>query len=924
MPLIKAELLLSSHNVLLQHFNDNLSLLTPVEGTEFSSSSWLFKYQRSGIVEHVTLDFSLFDCQHLKFIETTMLSLDGEQYQISCIELAKILFLAQASKATSSRYMNLYKALRRLFSFLHEQGSTCVKTDDYQAFFQYLMTMDVTESGVVPRFSGLGYHTAFQALNLDKLKSALQFYGIDEVLAHTAEAELKKAKKSAVEVVTGLTLADYMAGGSFNFLTLAVGRHYIDHCSNYFQQHYPLARTFQECLRELPEIIQQASERQIGSRYKDEKHPLVHIKAVLTGRNILTDPFLIKSGRREGQFVITKERCQLIQSLTQEFFWQQYQQACEQSILFSEQGLALLAKQLKLPVRFDSFEFLRAMLLTQIANTPLPRGPEALLRQYCATMKGKRKITLEQFLDTCTSVKEKLNKLDVQKKQSLAELLAQADIAFSSDAHAIKGFISNVGAAGGTMMLALTGWRASEYGFPLAAIAINDNQDILDSTYNPFRFMLNWVVPKTNGKTKLDREITLSAYLLASRLNSLFAGNDTAPCLYSSQMTKKQDANNSSKVFFTRVQRMWQHFVHHYVPFNELRQLDGLKEKAVLTEGERKDFSRLIQKYPDNAYTADFRHTLQKVTDELPILLATGQLSKNINDQPAHKLLGFIKGTLDTDEMRAWQQHLDPLLQQKLGELTLEKPADLNRDLVQACTSSVLSNCVYPTPHAFRHIWAEAVLRRYSGDVGWFIRSHFKHLDERFFMRYLRLKNFKDIHDIAKRTAVSSIVRMHMLTLRDEHRKYTGKFDVFIRRLGKATKVLPVDKLSEVAEQFAATEVIDLKANSWSNCILRRTTVKQAECAIDGEPQRQNADPSLCLGCINGDIEDGHVVGIMLHVENDVKVLKNLELPQFFKSKSKATVIKARKQFLQLKRNSASNNYDDHIKYLDDALVIGD
>jgi hypothetical protein len=77
------------------------------------------------------------------------------------------------------------------------------------------------------------------------------------------------------------------------------------------------------------------------------------------------------------------------------------------------------------------------------------------------------------------------------------------------------------------------------------------------------------------------------------------------------------------------------------------------------------------------------------------------------------------------------------------------------------------------------------------------------------------------------------------------------------------------------------------------------------------------------LGCINGDIEDGHVVGIMLHVENDVKVLKNLELPQFFKSKSKATVMKAKKQFLQLKRNSASNKYDDHIKYLDDALVIG-
>jgi len=314
---------------------------------------------------------------------------------------------------------------------------------------------------------------------------------------------------------------------------------------------------------------------------------------------------------------------------------------------------------------------------------------------------------------------------------------------------------------------------------------------------------------------------------------------------------------------------------------------------------------------------------MKKVTHELPLLLATGQLNRNKNERPSFKLFGFIKGTLTTDEMAVWQRHLDPLLQQKLKELTIEKPEDLSKDLVQACTVSILDNCVYPTPHGFRHIWAEAVLRRYSGDVGWFIRSHFKHLDERFFMRYLRLKNFKDIHDIAKRTAVSAIVRMHLLTLRDEHRTYTGKFDVLMRRLGKVTKVISIDELGGVADEFVDNEFVDLTANPWNNCILRRTTMKQALCSVDGEPQGQNADPSLCIGCINGDIEDGHVVGILLHVENHVKVLKNKELPESFKSKSKSTVISARKQFLQLKRNSGSNKYDDHIKYFDDALISG-
>ncbi|MEI6895806.1 MAG: hypothetical protein V5789_14520 [Colwellia sp.] len=921
MALIKDAPLLSVSNGLLQKLDDKLALFMTFDSTKFSSNKWYFKYRSSGQNRNISLDFSLFDCPHLKFFETIDLIFDGEKYQVNSVELAKILFLEQASTTSYGTFNAGLKQLARLFFFLRERGLTCVKASDYQELFQYFMTIDVSTSGIKQRFSSLGYNTAF-AINMDKLHGVLQLYGIEGVLSHTSSAYIKKAQKSAVEVITGLTLADYTEGGSFNFLTLSVGRHYIDHCGNYFQQHYPLARAFRACMQGLPEIIQQEFEHRIGSRLKVERHLLLHIGAVLTGRDILTDPYLISSGRQKGQFIITKDRCKLLERITKDFFWQQYHQACEEAILFSEQGLTLLSKHLKLPKRFDSFEFLRSMLLTQLTDISAPRGPEALLRQYSATLKGKREITLEHFFDSCDEVKKELLILTPQSDQSLAQLLTQANIPFASNSKTIREFIGNVEAAGGISMLALTGWRASEYGFPLAAIKVTDNQDILDSTYTPFRFILNWIVPKTNGKTKLDREITLSAYLLAYQMDSLIEGDDTTPCLYYSGM-KRTNIHDSSKMFSSRVLRMWEHFVNHYTIFVNLRQLDTLKNIEVLTEDERKDLTLLMEAYPDNAYTAEFRYTMRKVTDELPRIQVTGQLSRNKYDRPGHMLFGFIKGTLNANEMEVWLQHLDPLLQKQLTELTIKKPADLSSDLIKTCTASMLSNCAYPTPHAFRHIWAEAVLRRYSGDVGWFIRSHFKHLDERFFMRYLRLKNFKDIHDIAKRTAVSAIVRMHLLTLQDEHREYTGKFDVFMRRLGKTTMVVSIEELPEIVEQFVATEVIDLKANSWCNCILRRTTEKQAKCAVDGVPQRQNADPSLCLGCINGNIEEGHVVGIMLQVENDVKILKNHELPQFFKSKSKSTVIEARKQFLQLKRNSGSNKYDNHIKYFDDALVMG-
>ena len=72
-----------------------------------------------------------------------------------------------------------------------------------------------------------------------------------------------------------------------------------------------------------------------------------------------------------------------------------------------------------------------------------------------------------------------------------------------------------------TIFLALTGWRASEYGFPLASIKLSLNIEPKDNAYTPFRFHVNWVVPKTSGNTKLNREITLSSYLIAQQLHHI-------------------------------------------------------------------------------------------------------------------------------------------------------------------------------------------------------------------------------------------------------------------------------------------------------------------------------------------------------------------------------------------------------------------
>ncbi|MGR5470485.1 hypothetical protein ACPV51_25040, partial [Vibrio astriarenae] len=88
------------------------------------------------------------------------------------------------------------------------------------------------------------------------------------------------------------------------------------------------------------------------------------------------------------------------------------------------------------------------------------------------------------------------------------------------------------------------------------------------------------------------------------------------------------------------------------------------------------------------------------------------------NEQHAQLISNYL-----SDETRSWLRS---------GEAVLDKQAS------RQIRAEIQQGARYPTPHAFRHIWAEAVLTRYEGDIGAVIRHHFCHLDDSFFMAYLR------------------------------------------------------------------------------------------------------------------------------------------------------------------------------------------
>jgi hypothetical protein len=106
--------------------------------------------------------------------------------------------------------------------------------------------------------------------------------------------------------------------------------------------------------------------------------------------------------------------------------------------------------------------------------------------------------------------------------------------------------------------------------------------------------------------------------------------------------------------------------------------------------------------------------------------------------------------------------------------------------------------------------------------------------------------------------------------------------------------------------------------------LLRDGTQKTAKCSINGEPQRQNASPKLCLGCINADITEGNFNGIVVYIKEDIAACRNPELPWFIKEPCYHTVLLALKRIEELKRNSGKATYDKFIAHLKDTVLMAD
>ena len=198
------------------------------------------------------------------------------------------------------------------------------------------------------------------------------------------------------------------------------------------------------------------------------------------------------------------------------------------------------------------------------------------------------------------------------------------------------------------------------------------------------------------------------------------------------------------------------------------------------------------------------------------------------------------------------------------GRLRIDKAAMKN------ISTELLRYVNYPTPHAFRHIWAEVVLMRYQGDVGAAIRHQFCHLDNSFFMAYLRDKEAKSLINVARPKVLNSIIDTLLIEHKAIGRNFLGGVARFVGKSVSITQVVTPSELRALREQISS-RIISINSTQYSTCIPREGTESRAKCAEFGDINPHNAKLAFCLNCTNALVTEGNLRGIWEVIQPFIK-----------------------------------------------------
>jgi hypothetical protein len=845
----------------------------------FNDDSWSFSFSNSCYNnEIVVIDFSEFK-SNLKLMNFVSISnKEGEEAKISFVDFVKYLYLEMSKSLSITRKQgSILSVLELLFYFLKSGNFNDINKDNIEDFFNVLLTSDYENDSLIKRLSAPSHSVIFRIFKHKNLVSALGLYKVKGIWSDFSVPEFNGALNRSCETILGMTLSDYVAGGSFDFLGLDVGRYYVDYCAEFFEGFLSYGTAVTRVFQKL-DVLKNRFGRSLS---------VVNSKKVITNvvQGIVPSDLDTKGYKKNYELMLN-------------LFAEEYNKISGRNKLFSLDVIEDIVSELGLePLMFDTHEFCRSMLYAEYFDSSL-KSKEEICQEYQGTLADGIGLTVPKFDAIC----KKHLKNSTVSEDTISELCKKYFTKFQSLGHKVtknSTIPKPIYDAGLVCFMASVGWRVSEYNFSLSSVYLEKNTDIKDSFYTPYRSYVHGHAQKTNGETLLRREITLSTNILIHQMSEL-TGTDKVPEL--PVFTFKDKKIQSLSVYQSRcVKDPFLMFVRNYSLFKVVKKvkseeitLNQLKHKYGISKAE---YIGLIDLIEDLSLENEVLHIGNNLRPSLEKYLSTSP------DKESKKVIDIMNLVLSEETKVS--------IKGSKGNFRTEAIRSIKKELHQGISR--------PTTHAFRHMWAEAVLRRYRGSAGKFIRANFKHIDERFFMAYIRNKETKAIYDVAKRTTISHIVKKH---LNDKDSAFSGGFHRFITRAIKVTNVVTPEEFEGLANRISKERIVDIKSNPWSTCLLRVDTELSAKCSEDGIPQRQNASPSFCLGCVNGDIDVGNFTGIVVFIKSDIEACRNSNLPFFIKKNSMETLRKAIKRVQELDSQQPNKMYKKFIKHLNESIKM--
>lgn len=777
-----------------------------------------------------------------------------------------------------------------------KQISLLITKKELNQLFEYQLMHNISASGALERRLTPCSYSKITRIDIREWRLTLHRLGL-ETIGFTSTFTtnvLKKCWKETINTMSDgeLTYADWKQGGTLNRLTLDYGRYYIDHCYTFFSQHISLATALKLTLDDM-ETIAHLANVSLESAKLTVHHFLQNKKIHQIPRGITHKS---NSRRHLGDETLLR-----IQAATKKVFAQHLRPLKAKEALLKTSEIQALAKHLRLDITNENeMDWLRhvvAIYLTDLDKKHNYYSDELrLLHQKWLSSVVAPRLGLEENLyplqEWINNRWEKHNKeVNVEPPSIDWFIRLGLTIKEAYKSTYLNKFIRLVGDAGLTYVVALTGWRESEFGWSLQDIHTVRNLDGLDQHTCPWRHTVKWKVPKVYGEAKINREITQTTYNTAQQLALLVRADMNRPCLYPTRfkLIKKSDA--SGDFVKHRVRSMWHHFVDYYPSFIQLdksetyERLRTRAQQHILTIEEQKQFQQLGEERAQENWRhlqqdkllIEARRRARRERDRVVFFLTYSDRKKVLERYCAGDLTEDIHQLID--ENLSETTKADILIRGQTDKFS----ALYTKEVI----NEIIDGCLYPTPHALRHIWAEAVYRRFDGDAGWMIRSHFKHVSQAMWLAYIRDKETRRQHDTVKRRVISSLLQNH---LSRAGQGFAGKLDTLLRRIFAKSHVTSAEHLDKLIARFSLEEIQDIKANPWGFCILLKRNQQRAKCAYEGVPQRHNACPGLCLGCVNNLTQEGNIPGILLGIANDVKLLQTPRVPRAWREPAIRTV----------------------------------